>query len=186
MQYISIGNTRKDRGKECCMCGDLGFQESLFRCNRCHHRFQHIYCSRLYSDELDLDGVNVCDWCLDIQGKEKIKNHKRKLELEEMGSGKSQDVAGSETVSKSASTSILKRPAALNIENPRKANANQAKVKLHPKLGWSKQKQRLNLGEDCNLSTESSTNLHGSSTQRNTTKSGLGRRYKLLSDVLYP
>jgi hypothetical protein len=25
----------------CCMCGDVGFRDKLFRCNKCGHRFQH-------------------------------------------------------------------------------------------------------------------------------------------------
>nr|DAD47765.1 TPA_asm: hypothetical protein HUJ06_017702 [Nelumbo nucifera] len=25
----------------CCMCGDVGFSDKLFRCIRCRHRFQH-------------------------------------------------------------------------------------------------------------------------------------------------
>ncbi|KAK7814296.1 hypothetical protein CFP56_003347 [Quercus suber] len=25
----------------CCMCGDVGFSDKLFRCNKCRHRFQH-------------------------------------------------------------------------------------------------------------------------------------------------
>ena len=27
----------------CCMCGDVGFPDKLFRCAKCHHRFQHSY-----------------------------------------------------------------------------------------------------------------------------------------------
>nr|ADE77558.1 unknown [Picea sitchensis] len=184
IQYSSRDITRKDKEKDCCMCGDVGFQERLFRCNICHHRFQHIYCSRLYSDQLELDGLNVCDWCLDFEEKEKIQSHKRKNELQEMETRKTKEVAVSETMSKSASTSTMKQPPSSTIENPRKTNGNPRSPKLHPKFGWSKQNQRLSLPEDCKLSTESSANLHGSFTQRNTTKSGLGRRYKLLSDVL--
>ncbi|CAN6566470.1 unnamed protein product [Malus baccata var. baccata] len=25
----------------CCMCGDVGFPDKLFRCNKCRNRFQH-------------------------------------------------------------------------------------------------------------------------------------------------
>ncbi|KAK4723969.1 hypothetical protein R3W88_026748 [Solanum pinnatisectum] len=28
----------------CSMCGDVGFPDKLFRCLKCHHRFQHSYC----------------------------------------------------------------------------------------------------------------------------------------------
>ena len=27
----------------CSMCGDVGFPEKLFRCNKCRNRFQHSY-----------------------------------------------------------------------------------------------------------------------------------------------
>ncbi|KAL6965066.1 hypothetical protein U1Q18_036123 [Sarracenia purpurea var. burkii] len=45
----------------CCMCGDIGFPDKLFRCSKCHHRFQHSYCSN-YSGESS-EGVETCDWC---------------------------------------------------------------------------------------------------------------------------
>ncbi|RDX81339.1 hypothetical protein CR513_37986 [Mucuna pruriens] len=44
----------------CCMCGDVGFPDKLFRCNKCHHRFQHSYCSNYYGG---LTEIEVCDWC---------------------------------------------------------------------------------------------------------------------------
>ncbi|KAL5061423.1 hypothetical protein RYX36_023160 [Vicia faba] len=44
----------------CCMCGDVGFSDKLFRCNKCHHRFQHSYCSNFYGD---LSEIEECDWC---------------------------------------------------------------------------------------------------------------------------
>ncbi|KAK9095463.1 hypothetical protein Scep_026932 [Stephania cephalantha] len=48
----------------CCMCGDIGFSDKLFRCAKCHHRFQHSYCSNYY-DESSTTGHGVfCDWCL--------------------------------------------------------------------------------------------------------------------------
>ncbi|CAI9786028.1 unnamed protein product [Fraxinus pennsylvanica] len=45
----------------CCMCGDVGFSDKLFRCSKCRHRFQHLYCSNYYS-ELS-EPIQVCDWC---------------------------------------------------------------------------------------------------------------------------
>ncbi|EXB37579.1 hypothetical protein L484_021784 [Morus notabilis] len=45
----------------CCMCGDVGFPDKLFRCNKCRHRFQHSYCSNYYSEYAE--PVQVCDWC---------------------------------------------------------------------------------------------------------------------------
>ncbi|XP_028804708.1 uncharacterized protein LOC114759658 [Neltuma alba] len=44
----------------CCLCGDIGFPDKLFRCNRCHHRFQHSYCSNYYGE---LAEIELCDWC---------------------------------------------------------------------------------------------------------------------------
>ncbi|KAK8481634.1 hypothetical protein V6N11_083810 [Hibiscus sabdariffa] len=74
----------------CCMCGDVGFPDKLFRCNKCQHRFQHSYinafiiskmffslifhglklerfldsgryCSNHYSEFAE--PVELCDWC---------------------------------------------------------------------------------------------------------------------------
>ncbi|KAE9617846.1 hypothetical protein Lal_00033965 [Lupinus albus] len=44
----------------CCMCGDVGFSDKLFRCSKCHHRFQHSYCSNYYGE---LPEIELCDWC---------------------------------------------------------------------------------------------------------------------------
>ncbi|GAY41523.1 hypothetical protein CUMW_060130, partial [Citrus unshiu] len=33
---------------ECCMCGDYGVSNELFRCKVCQFRSQHRYCSNLY------------------------------------------------------------------------------------------------------------------------------------------
>lgn len=152
--------------RECCMCGDIGFQERLFKCYRCRYRFQHIYCSRLYSDELDPDGVNVCDWCLDLEAKQKIQSHKRKVEFQEMESRKTKEVA--------------------SIDKSKKGNAKPT-LKHHTKFEGSKQKQPTGLIQDCKLSIKSCRNMPGTNPhppQSSLTKSGLGRRYKLLSDVL--
>ncbi|CAL1361506.1 unnamed protein product [Linum trigynum] len=45
----------------CCMCGDVGFSEKLFRCHKCRHRFQHSYCSNYYNQFSE--AVEQCDWC---------------------------------------------------------------------------------------------------------------------------
>ncbi|KAK4344883.1 hypothetical protein RND71_035059 [Anisodus tanguticus] len=45
----------------CSMCGDVGFPDKLFRCCKCHHRFQHSYCSNYYSESSE--PIQVCDWC---------------------------------------------------------------------------------------------------------------------------
>lgn len=165
LNYSYRENTKKGNGGECCMCGDVGFQESLFRCHSCHHRFQHIYCSRLYCDQLALNGINVCDWCLDLEEKQKIQSHKTKVQLRDPESRKIRVVA--------------------TIEKTKKINAKPT-LKVPVKLEGSKQNQVSNLVQGCKLSAKSCKNLLGNDPpQRSPTKSGLGRRYKLLSDVLY-
>ncbi|XP_068330851.1 uncharacterized protein [Pyrus communis] len=49
----------------CCMCGDVGFPDKLFRCNKCRNRFQHSYCSNYYSEYAE--PTELCDWCLSDQ-----------------------------------------------------------------------------------------------------------------------
>ncbi|KAJ3702583.1 hypothetical protein LUZ61_006288 [Rhynchospora tenuis] len=45
----------------CCMCGDQGLQDELFRCKACLFRSQHTYCSDLY---LKTESHRACNWCL--------------------------------------------------------------------------------------------------------------------------
>ncbi|XP_022566806.2 uncharacterized protein LOC106426039 isoform X2 [Brassica napus] len=47
--------------KVCCMCGDVGFSDKLFRCGHCRNRFQHSYCSNYYSEFAE--PTEICDWC---------------------------------------------------------------------------------------------------------------------------
>ncbi|OMP00663.1 hypothetical protein COLO4_12464 [Corchorus olitorius] len=54
----------------CCMCGDVGFPDKLFRCNKCRHRFQHSYCSNYYSEFAE--PIQLCDWC---QSEERNSKH---------------------------------------------------------------------------------------------------------------
>ncbi|URD96947.1 Zinc finger protein [Musa troglodytarum] len=42
------------------MCGDVGFDDKLFRCRS---RFQHSYCTNFYYEEPS-ETTGVCDWCL--------------------------------------------------------------------------------------------------------------------------
>ncbi|XP_021677862.1 uncharacterized protein LOC110662992 [Hevea brasiliensis] len=53
--------TMVDLQTECCMCGDVGFPDKLFRCSKCRHRFQHSYCSNYYSEFSE--PIELCDWC---------------------------------------------------------------------------------------------------------------------------
>ncbi|KAH6779739.1 zinc ion-binding protein [Perilla frutescens var. hirtella] len=45
----------------CCMCGDVGFPDKLFRCSKCRNRFQHSYCSNYYRE--CAEPIEICDWC---------------------------------------------------------------------------------------------------------------------------
>ena len=83
-----------------------------------------------------------------------------------------------------ASTRSMKQPASVTMKKPRKANANPS-LKFHVKFGGSKhdQSNQPSLTEN-KLSTESCINLARTPRQSSPTKGGLGRRYKLLSDVL--
>ncbi|XP_042013830.1 uncharacterized protein LOC121762117 [Salvia splendens] len=45
----------------CCMCGDVGFPDKLFRCSKCRNRSQHSYCSNYYSELAE--AIEICDWC---------------------------------------------------------------------------------------------------------------------------
>ncbi|KAJ7547251.1 hypothetical protein O6H91_08G077300 [Diphasiastrum complanatum] len=47
--------------QECSMCGDVGISSALIQCTKCLHRLQHTYCSRAYPN-IALDGW-LCDWC---------------------------------------------------------------------------------------------------------------------------
>ncbi|KMZ57476.1 hypothetical protein ZOSMA_85G00380 [Zostera marina] len=50
-----------DNTTVCCMCGDLGFSDKLFRCLRCSSRYQHTYCGSYYQEISKPSGI--CDWC---------------------------------------------------------------------------------------------------------------------------
>ncbi|KAK9056278.1 hypothetical protein SSX86_027368 [Deinandra increscens subsp. villosa] len=54
-----------DIERVCCMCGDVGFPDKIFRCINCHHRFQHSYCSNYYrsSESSSSELPERCDWC---------------------------------------------------------------------------------------------------------------------------
>ncbi|CAK9188417.1 unnamed protein product [Ilex paraguariensis] len=67
----------------CCMCGDIGFPDKLFRCNKCHHRFQHSYCSNYYTESIR--SIEQCDWC---QSEKRSTKH---------GGSAKKSVAGDET-----------------------------------------------------------------------------------------
>lgn len=55
---------------ECCMCGDHGLSQELFRCRSCDFRSQHRYCSDLYPKA---ETYNLCNWCLKEDGGKAMK-----------------------------------------------------------------------------------------------------------------
>ncbi|XP_031498926.1 uncharacterized protein LOC116263359 [Nymphaea colorata] len=54
-------SAHRRNNKECCMCGDLGLPNALFRCGVCLFRSQHRYCSDLYPKA---ESYRICNWCL--------------------------------------------------------------------------------------------------------------------------
>ncbi|KAL5982353.1 hypothetical protein ACLOJK_016424 [Asimina triloba] len=55
---------------ECCMCGDFGLSDELFRCTACLSRLQHRYCSDLYPRA---ESYRLCNWCLNEEDRKALK-----------------------------------------------------------------------------------------------------------------
>ncbi|CAM6106917.1 unnamed protein product [Calypogeia fissa] len=67
---------------ECNMCGDVGFQDHLLHCSRCHEHQEHSYCSPSYR-ELGSDETSwVCDWCWPAMKRESSKSESAGQESE--------------------------------------------------------------------------------------------------------
>lgn len=85
-------------GIECNMCGDVGFQEELFHCQRCFKRVQHRYCSRLYPNLLPAENW-VCDWCICAEEKSrkqaKLKTRRAKVDADDSIGHQTASSAGS-------------------------------------------------------------------------------------------
>ncbi|MQL86368.1 hypothetical protein Taro_018905 [Colocasia esculenta] len=79
-----------DLNTVCCMCGDVGFPDKLFRCARCSSRFQHSYCSNYYEDGGSSEAAGLCDWCRSEE-RNSSRAHARRT-----GSGKRADHSGGE------------------------------------------------------------------------------------------
>lgn len=65
----------------CCLCGDIGFPDKLFRCSKCHNRFQHSYCSSFYRESSQ--PIEECDWCQSAENSSKHGSSSKKT----MGGG---------------------------------------------------------------------------------------------------
>ncbi|KAG1334615.1 hypothetical protein COCNU_03G007340 [Cocos nucifera] len=61
----SKGGASSPSSVVCCMCGDHGLRQELFRCKVCLVRSQHKYCSNLYPKA---DSYRACNWCLREEG----------------------------------------------------------------------------------------------------------------------
>ncbi|XP_039009949.1 uncharacterized protein LOC120138558 [Hibiscus syriacus] len=66
----------------CCLCGEVGFPDKLFRCNKCHHRFQHSYYSTNYSEFAE--PIKQFDWC---QSEERNSRHGSSSKKSPAGNG---------------------------------------------------------------------------------------------------
>lgn len=93
METATNSKEAQSSGRECCMCGDHGFREQLFRCKVCHFRSQHRYCSNLYPTA---ESYRVCNWCL-IQNAGSDLDHKIHAHLSKYSpsSSSSHKVSGS-------------------------------------------------------------------------------------------
>lgn len=163
--------------KECSMCGDTGIHEDLFRCTRCHHRYQHIYCSRSYPN---LGSEKwICNWCLHEddkiqQDKELKQNVKRKAE--EIGDG-------SDKKSPSSPVKDNSEPKTDRVVYASKESDLTIRTQV-PK------RQRCNHPiEKTNITVEKSNvgrwrHVGKNRLQLNSSRGIAGRRYKLLADVL--
>ncbi|XP_076899394.1 uncharacterized protein LOC143553246 [Bidens hawaiensis] len=60
----SLNNLIPPTRAECCMCGDHGLSQELFRCKICKSRFQHKYCSNQYPKA---ELYKACNWCLTLK-----------------------------------------------------------------------------------------------------------------------
>ncbi|XP_076921042.1 uncharacterized protein LOC143582329 [Bidens hawaiensis] len=98
-----------DVERVCCMCGDVGFPDKIFRCTTCQYRFQHSYCSN-YNNESS-DPPEHCDWCkaediksskhvgsskkpVGVSGRSEYSGDKIKLQSREEGSEKRKSPTG--------------------------------------------------------------------------------------------
>ncbi|KAJ7520213.1 hypothetical protein O6H91_20G072400 [Diphasiastrum complanatum] len=167
--------------KQCSMCGDVGFYGELFKCTRCLYRFQHTYCSCAYPN-MDLDEA-ICDWCsksdrdsgmkqADINTKRKPRSFKAQLgrdalalllEVAHVQSAVTENVSEAGEVDQQA---FFKKDSLATHGKPvpkRQRNGHNEKKKPGPGSWRQMNKSKLPLGLP---------------------SKGVGRRYKLLADVL--
>ncbi|XP_043697813.1 uncharacterized protein LOC122648660 [Telopea speciosissima] len=144
-----------DHQTVCCMCGDVGFPDKIFHCNRCRYRFQHSYCSNYYNESSEK--IEMCDWC---QSEERSGKH---------GGGMSssrRSVAGQDGTGVSIH---------MNMNMNRSSEYS----------GGGRIKQQQNEREDTTTTTTDKAGKSTSSgTTTAPSPRHSGRRYKLLKDVM--
>ncbi|RWR95791.1 hypothetical protein CKAN_02514700 [Cinnamomum micranthum f. kanehirae] len=140
--------------KECCLCGDIGFSSDLRLCPKCGFRLQHIYCSSSYPNT-DMN-TWLCEWCLHDHEKKREPNKRGKpLDfLLEIA----QSLPDQEPANGSEEKKTRRRK-----EDERRSRSTSNPKKHKPNDRWRK--------PTCSNSSSSP-------------RGGIGRRYKLLADVL--
>ncbi|RWW77038.1 hypothetical protein BHE74_00014824 [Ensete ventricosum] len=141
----------------CCMCGDPGLMQELFRCKLCLVRSQHRYCSDFYPKA---ESYRTCNWCLREEGERSLPKEAMKDPNSVVSSSSNNDSgngSGASKLHRGAFSSQLNKP----IKKPRLLNWAASDVT-----------DRVRSGE---LSS-------GSGRARQALR-GKARRYKLLEEV---
>ncbi|CAL9075563.1 Zinc finger protein [Musa troglodytarum] len=141
----------------CCMCGDRGLMQELFRCKLCLLRSQHRYCSDFYPKA---ESYRTCNWCLREEGERSLPKEAMKDPNSLVPSSSNNDSSngsGASKLHRGAFSSQLNKP----IKKPRL-------------LDWS--------ASDVTDRVRSGELSSGSGRARQVLR-GKARRYKLLEEV---
>ncbi|KAJ7520241.1 hypothetical protein O6H91_20G073900 [Diphasiastrum complanatum] len=160
-------------GKKCKTCGDVGFHEELFKCTTCQATYQHTYCSIMHTN-LVVDEW-ICHWCSHVPSTIAVKHPRMKIKRGIKHSVKAQ-------LSKSSNALELLLAVAqsmLSGEVAEDGDVNKQKTfqrqGLRKKCSALKEKRKLGVNELSHLSKNQLC--------LTTSRKGVARRYKLLSDV---
>ncbi|XP_068661175.1 PHD finger-containing protein 1-like [Aristolochia californica] len=151
--------------KECCLCGDIGFSKDLILCPICGFRLQHTYCSRSYP------GIDMatwrCEWCVYDQEKREAGSKSSKpseLALDAVVQSPNTAPDGGEATEDTYASEEIKKARRKRDDDRRQT----------PNAGISPKSKRHKSGSD----RWRKLNCNSPSTRV------IGRRYKLLADVL--
>ncbi|KAL6010453.1 hypothetical protein ACLOJK_000885 [Asimina triloba] len=150
--------------KECCICGDVGFDHALLHCLSCGFRFQHTYCSGSYP-KIDM-ATWRCEWCIHEESKLKRGNNAFDFLLEIAKSLPDGGGGGEEDEEEDG------HPAAANDNN-----GNNEEKKSQRRRREEEKPQRPKAKRQKSLDRWRRPNCNSSSSPR-----VIGRRYKLLAD----